>query len=273
MNKKQQAFVDTVLSYYQKEGRHNLPWRKTDNPYKILVSEMMLQQTQVDRVLPKYKAFLKAFPTVQKLADASLADVLTLWNGLGYNRRAKLLHNCAKEVVTTYGGTFPKSYDELIKLPGIGPYTAGAVSAFAFNLPVVMIETNIRTVFLYHFFKQKEDVHDDVILKLVAETLDTKKPREWYWALMDYGAYIKKEFGNQNSKSKHYTKQSTFLGSDRQIRGALLKVLITGKKAFTRKELHAQLATFEDIRIDAQLENMIREALITHQRGRYSLPS
>ena len=152
MNKKEREFVARVWEYYKAHGRHDLPWRKTTDPYKILVSELMLQQTQVDRVLLKYKAFLKLFPTARRLAAAPLGDVLRAWQGLGYNRRAKFLHQAAQYVTNELKGRWPKDEAGLLALPGVGPYTARAVLAFAYNEPVVLIETNVRQVFLHHLF-------------------------------------------------------------------------------------------------------------------------
>lgn len=271
MNAKEKRFVQTVKTFYTEQGRHALPWRKTTNPYRILVSEIMLQQTQVDRVLPKYKAFLKRFPTVQKLATAPLSEVLIAWQGLGYNRRAKMLHQCAKLVASEYGGTFPKTLLELQKLPGVGPYTASAVCAFAYNTEVVLIETNVRTVYIHHFFNNQTDVHDVEILKRVEKTLDRESPREWYWAIMDYGSHLKKHVGNLNNQSKHYVKQSKFVGSDRQIRGAILRILSTQEKG-TRAAFLKKLSAFEDIRIDAQLEKLVAEQMLQKQGRSYRLP-
>lgn len=270
MTKKEVQFVATVWAYYAQGGRTHLPWRKTKKPYDILVSEVMLQQTQVDRVAPKFHLFLKLFPNVTALANAPLGRVLRAWQGLGYNRRAKMLHQCAKQIVEKYNGVFPKTYEGLVALPGIGPYTAGAVVAFAYNEAVPIIETNIRTVYLHHFFFDATDVDDREIVRCIVRTLDTKKPRAWYYALMDYGAYLKKTLGNQNTRSKHYTKQSKFEGSDRQIRGAILRILTEHKK--TRMQFHSDLKQFEDVRIDAQLEKLEREGIIVKKRMSYSLP-
>ncbi|MBX2866657.1 A/G-specific adenine glycosylase [Candidatus Kaiserbacteria bacterium] len=260
MTKKEQQFVRTVRAFYKKSGRHTLPWRKTKNPYRILVSEIMLQQTQVERVLPKYKEFLKVFPTMRELKEASLGDVLRTWQGLGYNRRAQMLHECAK----ICRGALPKTYEELVTLPGIGSYTAGAVMAFAHNVPVPVIETNIRTVYLHHFFENKKNVSDSAILEKVEKTLDTKNPREWYWALMDYGAFLKKKHGNTNVRSRHYTKQSRFKGSDREIRGAIVRTLAGGKSI---KEL-----SFDTKRVEEQLEKLVREGMIVKVGKGYRLP-
>lgn len=266
------GFKRAIREYYREKGRHHLPWRKTTDPYKILVSEIMLQQTQVDRVLPKYKAFIKQWPTARRLAEAALSDVLKAWQGLGYNRRAKMLHACAREIKDTYKGVFPDTKEGLEVLPGVGPYTAGAVMVFAYNKPVTMIETNIRTVYLHHFFNDATDVEDKALLQLITKTVDKKDPREWYWALMDYGAYLKKEFGNPNSRSKHYTKQSKFQGSDRQIRGAILRLLAEEPDSITRNKLVKKLSAFEDIRVDAQLEKLLKEGMVAKHAQHYMLP-
>ena len=268
MTKKEERFVQTVWEYYLAHGRSNLPWRKTQSPYRILVSEIMCQQTQVDRVVPKYKAFLKAFPTVRALADAPLGDVLRAWQGLGYNRRAKMLHRAASAVSRQCGGTFPKTYEELLALPGVGPYTAGAIMAFAYDKATVMIETNIRSAYLHFFFKDAEGVSDAELLTLIEKTADAKRPREWYSALMDYGAHIKKIHGNPNARSKHYTKQSKFVGSDRQIRGAIIRALTAEPQ--TRKQLH-KLCDAEDIRVDAQIERLLEEGMIQKRGAKYML--
>ncbi len=270
-SKKEQRFCDTVLSFYHTQGRHHLPWRKTNVPYKILVSEIMLQQTQVDRVIPKYQAFLKRFPNVVTLAEATLGEVLIMWQGLGYNRRAKLLWECAQEVVRDHYGRFPRTYETLLKLPGVGPYTAAAIMAFAYNKPFPLIETNVRTVFIHHFWPaDATDINDADILALVAKTLPSDNVRVWYAALMDYGSYLKKTAGNHNVRAKSYQKQSAFTGSDRQLRGAILRALVSGPK--TRKALLTALSAFQDIRIDAQLASLAQEGMIIKKGMRYTLP-
>lgn len=270
MSKKEQQFVETVWEFYERHGRQRLPWRKTQNPYRILVSEIMLQQTQVDRVIPKYTEFLKTFPTVVALARAPLGDVLRAWQGLGYNRRAKMLHNAAQTVVHEYGGRFPKTYNELRTLSGVGSYTAGAVMAFAYQKPIAIIETNIRTVFIHHFFKDVTDVHDNEILKYVERTLPHERVHEWYAALMDYGTYLKKEYGNKNVQSTHYQKQSAFKGSDREIRGIILRTLAQGSQ--TVRSLQRDIPA-EKERLIAQLRALIREGLVVKKASVYSLPS
>lgn len=244
-------FQTAVWKNYRENGR-SFPWRKTKNPYHILVSELMLQQTQTERVVPKYELWLKQFPTAETLANASLGDVLAAWSGLGYNRRAKFLQNACKEIVTRFGGKFPKTAEELETLPGVGPYTARAVCAFAFNKPETVIETNIRSVFIFTFFKQEKSkndsdstqkcakIPDSEIVPLIEQTVDTENPREWYYALMDYGAELKKKVVNPNRRSSGYTKQSKFEGSLRQARGAVLRQLTDRKTGYAKKQTAAQ---------------------------------
>lgn len=229
------SFRDFIWTFYQKEGRL-FEWRNVDNPYYVLVSEIMLQQTQTYRVEPKYRDFITEFSSFESLANASLRDVLGIWQGLGYNRRGKFLHETAQKVINDFGGQLPDDPDILVTLPGIGKNTAGSVSAFAFNKPTIFIETNIRTVFIHSFFKDKDGVHDNEIMPLIEQTLDQDNPREWYYALMDYGVFLKKKVPNPSRRSKHHTVQSKFEGSDRQIRGAIIRALVNHEH-LTREEL------------------------------------
>lgn len=193
----------------------------------------MLQQTQVDRVIPFYKKFIKQFPTASRLAAAPLSEVLKSWQGLGYNRRAKMLHAAAKDLASigklnfknSGKFNFPMLVAGLEKLPGVGPYTARAVAAFAYNQDVIVIETNIRTAIIHHFFPKKKKVSDIEIEKVLTLALPRGRSREWYSALMDYGAHLKHSGVSHNAKSKGYTKQSTFKGSLREVRGAIVRVL------------------------------------------------
>lgn len=245
-------FQKTVWNYYKTSARHNLPWRKNINPYRIWISEVMLQQTQVDRVVKFFDAWMKQFPTVQKLANASQIEILKQWKGLGYNSRAIRMKQAAQAIVSDYKGRFPGEYEELQKLPGIGPYTAGAISAFAHNQPIAIIETNIRRVFIHHFFQDHTDVHDEDILELIEKTLDKKNPREWYWALMDYGSFlgrtlnIKGKKYNPNVQSKHYTKQSKFQGSDREIRSNILQLLLRNNNSISKIKLAKEIKNLSD---------------------------
>jgi A/G-specific adenine glycosylase len=219
-------FQKIVKQHYRRSGRHDLPWRLTEDPYHILVSEIMLQQTQVERVTDKYEQFLAVFPDIKTLALSSLRPVITAWKGLGYNRRAIALHKIAQSVVNEFNGILPSSPDILASFPGIGKATTASICAFAFNRPVVFIETNIRRVFIHFFFGKKRTVHDNEILPLVEKTLIRSNARDWYSALMDYGAMMKKSVPNPNVKSVHYQKQPPFEGSQRQLRGRVLQAVI-----------------------------------------------
>lgn len=264
------TFQVVVWDYYRSHGRHALPWRlfpaDGSAAYEIMVSELMLQQTQVGRVIPKYEQFLQAFPAVSDLAAAPLGEVLRAWSGLGYNRRAKFLHEAARQVMHDHVGQFPAQIDELMKLPGIGGNTAGAILAYAYNQPAVFVETNLRTVFIHHFFNDQAAIPDKTILELVAKTLDREHPREWYWALMDYGAYLKQTVGNLSRQSKTYTRQSRFEGSRRQLRGQIVQLL--GRQPYSLDELQQHLP---DPRLTAVLAELLTERLICHRGKSYYL--
>lgn len=222
-----------IWEYYRAHPR-TFPWRNSTDPYRILVSEVMLQQTQTVRVLPKYKAWLRALPTVRSLAAAPLPEVLGLWQGLGYNRRAVALRNAARAIVERHGGRVPVDVGELVALPGIGRYTASAVCAFAENQRTVLIETNIRTVVLYFFFAEREGVSDSEIEPIVARLCPIGRAREWYYAMMDFGVLLKRFRAAPNAKSRHYRKQSRFDGSTRQLRGAIVRALIEQRASSVR---------------------------------------
>lgn len=217
-------FRQKIKSFYHKNGRDFL-WRKDITPYKVVVSEVMLQQTQVSRVAYKFNQWLLRFSNFEILSQASVQEVLFYWQGLGYNRRGLALHDFAKRVVSEFKGVVPSDPDVLKTFKNIGPNTAGSICAFAFNQPVVFIETNIRTVFIHEFFKDGKNIDDKQLLPLIAATVDDLYPRDWYYALMDYGAYLKKELKVSNIASKHYAKQSKFVGSNRQMRGLVIKIL------------------------------------------------
>jgi A/G-specific adenine glycosylase len=268
----QQEFQTVVWQYYTEHGRHDLPWRVPEpdgsfDPYKIMVSEFMLQQTQVGRVIPKYAEFIEQFPTLAALAAAPPGAVLRAWNGLGYNRRAKFLHQAVEQVSRDYDGHLPATVDELVNLPGIGTNTAGAIMAYAFDRPVLFVETNIRTVFLHHFFHGQSGVSDKAILAWLEQTLPSPQGgphyREWYWALMDYGAYLKQTAGNPNQRSQMYAKQSKFEGSRRQVRGRVIRLL--AQRAYAENELQVLIA---DDRLPGVLSDLVAENLIV-KRGRY----
>ncbi len=263
-----EQFLETIWEYYAQHGRHDLPWRKPEadgsfNLYKILVSELMLQQTQVGRVVPKYLEFLERFPTVQSLASSSLGEVLKAWQGLGYNRRAKFLWQSAQAL--TESKQLPDTLDELIKLPGVGVNTAGAILAYAFNQPVLFIETNIRTVYIHHFARDSELVADSFIRDILEQTVDRERPREFYWALMDYGAWLKTQVRNI-SQSKHYVRQSAFAGSRRQLRGQIVRELASQRMSFAEID-----ALCHDKRLTQVLDTLVDEGMIVLTRGNYRL--
>ncbi len=217
-----QTFKKTIWDYYKK-NRRDFRWRNETTPYYVVVSEIMLQQTQAPRVVSKFDSFIAKFPDFQTLASAPQNEVLKEWQGLGYNRRGLNLKRLAETIITQHNGKLPKTPEELLELPGIGPGTVGSLLTFAFNIPHPFIETNIRSVFIHFFFNDKKDVNDKMLMPLITETLDRKNPREWYYALMDYGVMLKKLHKNPSRKSKHYTKQSSFKGSNRELRSLILK--------------------------------------------------
>jgi A/G-specific adenine glycosylase len=261
-------FRDTIYGYYRVHKRE-MPWRQTYNPFRILVSEFMLQQTQVERVMGKYGDFLAKFPDFESLAGAPWPEVLAVWQGLGYNRRALSLKRLAQSVMEDWGGALPTTIEDLRSLPGIGPATAGAVLAFAFEQPVVFIETNIRRVFLHFFFADQKGITDREILPLVAETLDRERVRDWYYALMDYGAMLKGAFPNPNRRSAHYARQSPFNGSNREVRGRILKTLL-GKTVSSVEEL-AQAIGISPDRTEAALEQLLAEGFVIRNGERLCL--
>lgn len=236
----------------------------------------MLQQTQTERVSAYYPKFLARFPDIRTLAGAPFRAVLEVWRGLGYNRRAFFLKRCAEEVVLRHDGVLPKDIEGLLSLPGIGPYTARAVLTFAFNQPHVFIETNIRAVYLHHFFPNRDGVSDREIVPLIEETLDRENPRNWYYALMDYGVHLKSVFPNPSRRSVHHTKQSRFLGSCRQIRGAILRVL--SRRSFRDGELYAAVArdvggkALEESRFYRAIADLCTEGLVEKKNGRFLIP-
>lgn len=261
-------FQKTIYAHYRSHGR-DLPWRRSVTPYRVLVSEIMLQQTQVERVKAYYEKFLRTFPDISSLAAAPLRDVLAVWSGLGYNRRALALKRAAERITQEFGGRVPSDAEVLATLPGIGRATASAIRAFAFNKPVVFVETNIRTVFIHFFFRSRKTVSDNEILALVEQALDAKNPCEWYYALMDYGAMIKKTAGNAGQRSAHYAKQLKFEGSNRQLRGAVLKA-VTGSRAMTEREIAKKVGEDAE-KVRAVLCQLEKEGFITQRQRRVSV--
>lgn len=252
-----------------RELYRDMPWRQDTRPYYVLVSEIMLQQTQVDRVIPKFEAFITAFPDIPTLAAAPLSEVLKLWSGLGYNRRAKFLHEAAKKIVGEFDGVFPDTLAGLVSLPGVGVNTAGAMLAYSFNQPVVYIETNVRTVYFHHYFDDDATVTDKQVREIAEQTIDKEHPREWYWGIMDYGSYLKRQGVGQNDKSHHYKKQPALKGSVREVRGAILKVLALE----SMPEPVLREKTFDDERFGPALAGLVRDGLVVETKGSFHLAS
>ena len=240
-------FQRHILSWYRK-NRRDLPFRtsirwdkgnphypkKLDRgltPYHILVSEIMLQQTQIPRVLEKFPEFMETFPDWRTLARADTQKLFTVWQGMGYWRRALYLRECANEVAHSYGGTLPKDPEVLMTLPGIGPYTSHAISCFAYQNPDAFIDTNIRRVFISFFFPNKSEVSDKEILAIAQEAVWVPNPREWHYALMDYGSIVLGNTRTLNKQSRHYSRQSKFEGSFRSYRAEVIRYLTQNKNA------------------------------------------
>lgn len=245
----------------------DMPWRQDTRPYYVLVSEVMLQQTQVSRVMEKFQSFIARFPTIESLAQAPLAEVLTSWSGLGYNRRAKFLHRAAQQVMERHAGVIPDNLQQLVQLPGIGANTAGAILVYSFNQPVVFVETNVRTVMFHYFFADQEMVTDADIRRCVEQVIDQEHPREFYWGLMDYGAELKRQGIGRLDKSRHYKKQSPLKGSLREVRGMILKALVSG--GLHPDELAARMPA--DDRYQKALDDLVSEGLVVRDQQQVRL--
>lgn len=247
----------------------DLPWRRASDPYAIMVSEYMLQQTQVPRVIPKFDAWMGRFPEVRSLAKARTDEVLSAWSGLGYNRRALALHRASQSIVERFDGRVPAEESALRELPGIGVYTSRAILAFAFDLPAVFLETNIRTVLLKHFFPEESGVSDKDLEKIAAEVADKSAPRRWNTALMDYGAELKRVEGNHSRRGATYKKQSPFATSLRRVRGAILKRLVE-EKSVGIGELYGNLP-FSRENIEKCAEALAREGFARYDGEHLSI--
>ena len=263
---KSNRFQKTVWQWYHLNAPA-LPWRKTKNPYHIFVSEVMLQQTQIPRVLIKYPEFLKTFPTIQSLAKSPLRCVLSTWHGMGYNRRGLYLQQSAKQILQKHRGKIPKDISALDALPGIGPYSARAIACFAYGTCEPFIETNIRRAIIHEFFSKKEQVTDKEILQILQRIQPSGRQHEWYWALMDYGREALKHVPNANRKSKHYVKQTRFERSPRYIRAKIVSYLLENKKATEeelflslKKDPHLDYISQEDI--TRAFTNLVNERMV-----------
>ncbi len=262
------TFQNIIYSYF-KQYRRDFPFRNEINPYNVIISEIMLQQTQTNRVVEKFQQFIQKFPDFQSLASAPLNDVLKVWQGLGYNRRAVALKRIAERVVNEFDGVLPADIDILKSFPQIGHNTASSIVAFAFNMPTFFIEVNIRRVYIYYFFPGKSSIKDSVIIPIVRITLDSSNVRKWYYALTDYGVMLKKTHPELNKRSAHYRKQSKFKGSRREIRGKILKLLIASS-SLTEAEI------FKELKINSKklkeiLNLLIKEGFIKQEKHQFSI--
>ena len=259
-----------------REFYRDLPWRNTRDPYSIWISEVMLQQTQVVRVVERWAQWMEKFPTVDALANAQFSIVIGDWMGMGYNSRARRLWDCSKIIRDQYAGQVPDSYEELISLPGIGPATAAGIRAFAYNTPGVYLETNVRTVFIHEFFPNADSVDDKELIPLVRAACPPmgEDVRGWYYALLDYGAYLKKTQSNPSRRSKQYTKQNMFEGSHRQKRSFIVRSILESPQ--TARQLAVALDEFEASKgrghvspneLDSVLEELDMEGLIACNNG------
>jgi A/G-specific adenine glycosylase len=261
------AFRDMVLSHYRQAGRQ-FPWRGTD-PWGVMVSEFMLQQTQTDRVIRYWEKWMRRWPVPQALAAASMEDALKNWSGLGYNRRCFYLKNSAAIIAEEHNGRVPDTPDVLRLLPGVGPYIAGAVACFAYNYPSVFIETNIRSTIIHCFFPDRDNVKDAEIVPILEKALYRKDPRTWHYALMDYGASLKKLTKNPNRRSAHYVRQSPFIGSFRQARGKVIRTL-ADMGSSNAEEIRLACGINEE-KLYRVLERLEKESLVAEEGGIYKI--
>jgi len=262
------TFQNIIYSYFNQYGR-DFPFRNEINPYNVVISEIMLQQTQTNRVVEKFQQFIQKFPDFQSLANAPLNEVLKVWQGLGYNRRAVALKKIAERVVNEFDGILPADIDILKSFPQIGHNTASSIVAFAFNMPTFFIEVNIRRVYIYYFFPGKSSITDSVIVPIVRKTLDSSNVRKWYYALTDYGVMLKKTHPELNKRSAHYRKQAKFKGSNREVRGKILKLLIASS-SLTEVEI------FKELKINSKklkeiLNLLIKEGFIKQEKHGFSI--
>ncbi len=261
------AFQDYIYSYYRRNKRV-FPFRKNLTPYKVVVSEIMLQQTQTNRVSEKFVEFIKKFPDFNSLAKASVEELLSVWQGLGYNRRALALKKIAKKIINDYDGKVPNDVKSLEALPQIGYNTACSILAFAYNIPTYFVETNIRRVYIYFFFSGKSKVNDKEIMDIVEISVDKDNPRDWYYALMDFGVMLKKSHPELNKRSVHYRKQSKFDGSTRQVRGKVLKLLL--KTSLSRKEILEKF-DYDEKKIVKILNSLVKEGFIQEEEDMFTI--
>jgi A/G-specific adenine glycosylase len=264
-----QLFCDFIMQFYS-EHKREFAWRETSDPYRILLSEVMLQQTQTSRVEPKYQTFLELWPTFEALASCSLEDLLSQWKGLGYNRRALNLKKSA-QMTEQWGWTIPKDKEKILSLPGVGKSTSAALLCFCYNEKAVYLETNIRRVLLTCFYPEETEVLDKRLEELLYRlSLMVDDMKNWYYALMDYGVLLKNLLPNANTRSAHYSRQSKFENSNRQIRGLLIHILSdTGAKPLER--LYSLLSSFEEERVLSCLGELEKEGFVQECESVYRI--
>lgn len=281
-------FCYVVLDWCSKNTR-DLPWRHTTDPYKIMVSEIMLQQTQADRVIPKYEAWLEQFPTVETLAKAPVAEVIRAWAGLGYNRRALYLQRAAQAIHTL--GKFPTEEGELRKLPGIGPYTAAAICSFAYNQDIALVDTNIKRIYELLVFGDRGKVSDKEVRVVAEQFLPKGHSRNWHNALMDIGSIIAKKRGAREQQTALVAlfpplsafplpevsdtplsrpKQSNFKTSKRYFRGQILR-LLREQERLTINKLEERLGPIP-YSLPQLLEDLAKDGLVTIHQQTIGLP-
>jgi len=250
-----ESFQSKIVEFYQ-QNRRSFPWRMTTDRYAIMVSEVMLQQTQADRVARRFPLWLERFPDVQTLASASLREVLDAWSGLGYNSRGQRLHRAAAMVVEQFAGCVPSDPALLIVLPGIGAYTSRSIPVFADNLDLAAVDTNIRRV-LIHELNLPESITPKALMAVAEEVLPKGRSRDWHNALMDYGAM---ELTSKKTGIAPLTRQSIFKGSRRWYRSALLRELLaTGE--LSRESVEVRYADCPH-GIGSIVDSMVEEAMI-----------
>jgi A/G-specific adenine glycosylase len=258
-------FQQKIMRWWSENAR-DLPWRHSPNPYEVLVSEIMLQQTQVNRVIPKYQQFVHEFPTLEALAIADAKHLLTVWSGLGYNRRALWLREAANQIIER--GGFPQEAHELRKLKGIGPYTSRSILIFAFNKDLAAVDTNIRRVMIASGFAT-EDMPECQLQDIADILLLRGHSSDWHNALMDYGSKV---LSSSLTGIAPVSKQTEYEGSTRQIRGAIIRIL-TGVESMTSQQIHEQM----DLNCDTDtmisiLDQLVSEELIESQAcGEYRI--
>jgi A/G-specific adenine glycosylase len=260
-------FKEAVLTNYRQQGR-KFPWHYAE-PWGVMVSEFMLQQTRTERVIPYWENWMKLWPQPKDLAEASMEDALRAWSGLGYNRRCRYLKESAAIIADENDGKVPETPLALLLLPGVGPYMSAAIACFAYNYPAVFIETNIRSAVIHHFFPNRDDVRDSEIIPILEAALVRDDPRTWYYALMDYGAFLKSTTANPSRRSAHYTRQSPFNGSFRQARGKVIKALVSiGQCSAEELKLASGL---EDEKLYEVLEKLKKESFVAEDVGVYRI--